>query len=178
MIEEWRRIPGYGGFYNVSNIGRVCSTINGDIRIKKLHKSKDGYLKVVIGHGDMRKSAFVHRLVALLFIGELSDKEVNHLDGKKDNNCVSNLEICTHQENMRHAFDVLHIKPCGMKGKFGKMNHLSKTIYQLDKYGNIIKKYDSVMDASRDLKLHVTNISSAALGKAHTCGGFKWSYKL
>lgn len=177
MIEEWRRISGYGGFYNVSNYGRVCSTINGSIRIKKQYKTSDGYLKVRIGHGDLSKVVFVHRLVAQLFIGDVSEMEVNHLDGNKENNSVLNLEICTHQDNMSHAFNVLHINNKGMLGRFGKKHHLSKPIFQLSKEGCIIKKYDSLMDASRALNLRAANISKAALGKAHTCGGFKWSYE-
>lgn len=178
MVEEWKRIPGYGGFYNVSNLGRVCSTRNGSIKIKKLHKNSDGYLKVKIGYGVLSKTLFVHRLVAELFIGDISNLEVNHIDGDKENNCLSNLEICTHKENMEHAFNVLHVNNRGMAGKFGKMHHLSKPIYQLDKNGDIIKKYDSLMDAARELNLRAGGISKAALGKAHTCGGFKWSYKL
>lgn len=176
-VEEWKRIPGYGGFYNVSNLGRVCSTINGDIRIKKQTKNKDGYLKVRIGFGDISNIVFVHRLVAQLFIGDISNLEVNHIDGNKVNNNVYNLEICTHAENMSHAFNVLKINNKGMLGKFGKDHHLSKPIYQLSKDGQIIKKHNSLMCASRDLNLSASNISKVALGKAHTCGGFKWSYE-
>lgn len=178
MIEEWKRIPGFGGFYNVSNIGRVCSTRNGCIRIKKLHKTQDGYLKVRIGYGDLSKVEFVHRLVASLFIGDTSCMEVNHIDGNKENNIVRNLEICTHHQNMKHAFNVLQINHFGMRGKLGKLNHLAKPIYQLNTSGNIIKRFDSLMDAARCLSLNAANISKAALGKAHTCGGFKWSYEL
>lgn len=178
MTEEWRRIPGYGGFYNVSNIGRVCSTRNGAIKIKKLYKTQDGYLKVRIGCGSFSKIIHVHRLVAALFIGDVLNKEINHIDGNKENNNVENLEICTHKQNMEHAFSVLHINHFGMRGKFGKNNHLSKPVYQLDINGNTIKKFDSLMDAARALNLRASNISKAASGKAHTCGGFKWSYKL
>ncbi|MCP3894021.1 MAG: hypothetical protein GY706_05250, partial [Bacteroides sp.] len=96
MDEEWKGIPGYGGFYNVSNLGRVCSTRKGIIRIKKLYKTNDGYLKVKVGYGDLSKVVLVHRLVAALFIGEIQNKEVNHKDGNKENNNVHNLEVCTH----------------------------------------------------------------------------------
>lgn len=178
MNEEWKTILGYGGYYLISNTGKVCSIKRGYTKMKKPHKNSDGYLKVRIGCGKLSKVEFVHRLVAEAFIGDISNKEVNHLDGNKENNNVSNLEICSHRENMQHAFNVLHVNNRGMKGRFGKMHHLSKPIYQLDKNNNLIKKYDSLMDAARELNLCVANISKAALGKAHTCGGFKWSYKL
>lgn len=50
------------------------------------------------------KHGLVHRLVVEAFIGEIPEKmEVNHLDGNKINNDISNLEICTRSDNMLHA---------------------------------------------------------------------------
>lgn len=61
-----------------------------------------GYKHVFLGNGDCSK---VHRLVAEAFIPNPENKpEVNHIDGNKLNNHVSNLEWCTRLENMQHAF--------------------------------------------------------------------------
>jgi len=64
-----------------------------------------GYKRVGLSKNNKIKSMYVHRLVAEAFIGEIPHKmEVNHIDGVKANNHVSNLEIVTSSENNLHAF--------------------------------------------------------------------------
>lgn len=64
-----------------------------------------GYLNVKLQTPYGRRTFLVHRLVARHFISiDLRGLEVNHLDGDKKNNEVSNLEVCTHSHNMLHAF--------------------------------------------------------------------------
>lgn len=97
--EEWRDIPGYEGEYQVSNFGRVrCIKY---FRIPKLLKTKayqDGTLFVELGKNEQTHKRRVHHLVAEAFIEKPeTDKhlEVNHKDGNKANNHVSNLEwVC------------------------------------------------------------------------------------
>lgn len=85
---------------------------NGDIysnRIKRLmkpHLMECGYMRVrlVCDNGD-KKSFLIHRLVAMTYIPNPEDKsEVNHIDGIKTNNTLSNLEWVTRHENQQHAF--------------------------------------------------------------------------
>lgn len=64
---------------------------------------KSGYLKVHLSNDAGSKTLYVHRLVLLAFVGP-SSLEVNHKNGKKDQNELSNLEYVTHQENTLHAF--------------------------------------------------------------------------
>lgn len=52
-----------------------------------------------------RYQKYLHRLVAEHYLGECTNSDVNHIDGNKLNNHVSNLEIVTHKQNMQHAFD-------------------------------------------------------------------------
>lgn len=97
--EIWADIKGYEGKYQISTFGRVKHR-------GKLHPqyyNKCGYVMVCL-HKD-KKSIFprVHRLVAQAFIPNPESKRtVNHLDGTRDNNHVSNLEWCTHGENLKH----------------------------------------------------------------------------
>lgn len=56
------------------------------------------------------------------------------------------------------------------------MSH-SKKVMQLDKYGNVIKEYDSVTDASRTTKIDKSNISKVCRGISNEAGGFHWRYK-
>lgn len=68
------------------------------------HDTGKGYLKVELWRDGTRTNCKVHRLVALTFIDNIDFKQqVNHIDGNKKNNHVSNLEWCTAEENMNHA---------------------------------------------------------------------------
>lgn len=119
LIEQWKAVVGYEGFYEVSDQGRVRSVDRfvknnyGDgsqHRVKrrgivmKVRENRYGYLYLVISKQGKPKTISVHRLVAMAFIGEITDGlEVNHIDGCKTNNRVENLEIVTHAENIHHA---------------------------------------------------------------------------
>lgn len=116
-------IKGYEGLYTISDTGRVFSqdrVIKGKdnvlYRIKgrerKLWSNKNvQYLMVALYKNNVGKTVYVHRLVAETFIKNDSNKpEVNHIDGNRLNNCVSNLEWCTRLENIAHAITTgLHI---------------------------------------------------------------------
>lgn len=115
MEEIWRDIEGYEGIYQVSNIGRVKSlnraihTKDGRCYIK--HESllngsvdEDGYIRVGLTKDRKTKEIFIHRLVALTFIPNPENKpQVNHKDGIKHHNMLSNLEWATDKENVIHA---------------------------------------------------------------------------
>ena len=101
--ERWVELQFSGGQYSVSNIGRVYS--NRYNRFLSPYKTRFGYMHVYIH----KKDYAVHRLVAYGFLGfDLSkgnNKEINHIDGNKENNRVENLEIVTHRMNIRHALE-------------------------------------------------------------------------
>ena len=103
--EEWRDVAGYEGLYQVSNCGRVKSFQKDKIKILKSSVSPFGYLRVVLCKDFNKKNRFVHVLVAQAFIPNPDNKpQVNHIDGNKKNNHVSNLEWMTRSENIIHAF--------------------------------------------------------------------------
>lgn len=94
------------GIYYVDKYGVVYDH-NGDR--KKLTKSGVGYLTANIDG----KRNYVHRLVAEAFIPNPNNlPEVNHKDGNKTNNHVSNLEWCTRLDNVHHAISELGTDPC------------------------------------------------------------------
>lgn len=104
-MEEWKAVPGTNNKIEVSNMGRVRSWLRGDGRILKTQKDRKGYhrLRVTI---DRQKMSFkLHRIVAGAFIDNPDHlPQVNHIDGNKDNNAVSNLEWVTNQQNVIHSF--------------------------------------------------------------------------
>jgi hypothetical protein len=108
--EIWLDIEGYEGYYQVSSKGRVKSLRRKDKRghnlqerILKLGLVGKGYHAVKLCKAGIKKTALVHRLVALTFIPNPENKsEVNHKNGVKTYNFVVNLEWATSLENMKH----------------------------------------------------------------------------
>ena len=69
---------------------------------------KDGYLKCAIMQNGKTHYFLTHRLIALAFLPrEHESMEVNHIDGNKQNNAVSNLEWVTRSQNIVHAYKFL-----------------------------------------------------------------------
>ncbi|HYG12169.1 MAG TPA: HNH endonuclease [Pyrinomonadaceae bacterium] len=106
--EVWRDVPGYEGYYSVSNHGRVRSeraaTNSAPGRIIKLRDDGRGYLYLTLSKSGKARTVRAHALVAAAFIGPRPDGLfVNHIDGNKQNNRVENLEYVTCRENMEHA---------------------------------------------------------------------------
>lgn len=105
MLEQWKDIEGFEGMYQVSNTGKVRS-FRRCAKGRELTPwyAKNGYCQVYFVVDNKRIAKKVHRLVAQAFIENPESKpEVNHVDGRKENNHVSNLEWSTRQENMNHA---------------------------------------------------------------------------
>lgn len=104
MLEEWKAIKGYEGYYEVSNTGKVKSIRNNIIL--KAHL-KNGYFAVSLVVNGYAKQKYIHRLVAESFIDNRHElKEVKHKDCDKTNNDVTNLEWCTKSENVKHTYSV------------------------------------------------------------------------
>lgn len=97
-----------GGNYEVSEDGRIRRRTSGrntfQGKILKNVLMGMGYYVVNPSIGGKNVLMYVHRIVATAFLGECPDgMEVNHKDGNKLNNNVSNLEYVTHAGNMHHA---------------------------------------------------------------------------
>lgn len=107
MTEQWKEC--LEGFYEVSDLGRVRRAKPGRGtqvgKILKPRPQKSGYVQVGPWIRGIQKSSYIHKLVAVAFLGPCpEDKEVNHSNGDKHNNAVTNLEYVTHLDNSHHAF--------------------------------------------------------------------------
>jgi len=111
MEEVWKN---YFKHFSISNFGRVRNDHTGKIR--KLTKNRYGYLRTNITlAGGTHKEIKVHRAVAELFIPNPNHySQVNHIDGDKTNNRVSNLEWTTCRGNVHHAI-LNNLRPQNMK---------------------------------------------------------------
>lgn len=124
---EWRSIPEYEGIYDISEMGevrRIAGYSDGRKipygRPVKSRRHSVGYRSITLSKDGITRRFLVHRLVAPAFFGPIpAGKEINHRDGDKTNNHISNLEYMTHSENHFHRYRVLGQKSYGSKKFIG-----------------------------------------------------------
>lgn len=178
MSEIWKDIKGYEGFYQVSNLGNVRSVDRvvkhpryGERKekgrlLKPRKVSKNGrYLTVLLCKNGKQVNHRVHRLVAEAFIpNEYNKREVNHIDGNRENNRADNLEWVTREENMRHAFNTgLAKRETYIEANRPNMKRV---------YCSNGVTYESINAAARSLGLNTGGISSVINGSRNHCGGY------
>lgn len=190
LTEEWKSIEGFEGIYEISNQGRLKSfKKNKDGLVLQNTNPKGGYFSVVIIYKEKTLYTRVHRLVALHFIENncIDKKHVNHIDGNKQNNVVSNLEWVTPRENLMHS---IGINPNQLKGMIYKNQfEKPKKLVQLNLKGEFIAEFDNSKIANDNTGICARNILQVASkdvykinneGKCLTrkqAGGFIWKYK-
>ena len=94
------------GEYEITRDGRIISHKKVTPKELKPYLDRDGYKRVTLILNGKSKHYSVHRLVATTYlINEGNKPEVNHIDGNKLNNDLSNLEWVTRSENTKKAYD-------------------------------------------------------------------------
>ena len=157
--EIWKPVPNTIKTYWVSNLGRFKNS-SGSIVVNS-KPTPGGYIVAVIDNVTYR----LHRIVALSFIENPENKEqVNHMDGNKTNNAVSNLEWVTNQENQVHKF------------KTGLGNNYTRKIGQYNLEHNLIKKFGSIVSASKELNIGKSGINGVCKNRYKQSGGFIFKY--
>lgn len=160
--EMWKVIPNTNDMYYVSSFGRVYSQKSNKI-LKTYTSPLLGYKELNLCVDGKAQKYRVHRLVAQVFLDKPVNElynSVNHIDGNKQNNSVSNLEWVTNEENVEHAFrEGLHCRP-RRKVLCVELN----------------KTYSSMQDASKDLGISPGGISNVCRGKSTTYKGYTFRY--
>lgn len=115
-MEVWRAIPGYEGAYEASDLGRLRS-LSRSVRCNAGHRLAEGqalnpsvrnpakrYLSVNLHRKNRARPTYVHRAVTAAFLGPIPDgMQVDHIDGDRQNNTLTNLRYVTGSENIRAA---------------------------------------------------------------------------
>ena len=187
--EIWVDVPlkEFKEFYEISSFGNVRSkdrvvtqknrfgsnnTTHYKKRILSQSNHNCGYKLCCLKSQAKRQTHYVHRLVALAFISNNDPKnnQVNHINGDKKDNNLSNLEWSNASLNTIHAVSL------GLQ-KSGKHSTLSKSIFQINPITNEkVNKFFCINDAQRELGYSNKNISAVLKNRRKTAYGFKWQY--
>lgn len=166
LVEEWRDIEGYEGYYQVSDWGRVKNQYDRILKHYLAGKAKD-YHYVKLHKNKEIESFLVSRLVAISFIPNPQNKpQIDHINGDKNDNSAWNLRWATQLENQRN--------PITREKRFN--NPKTSTLvcqYTLD--GELVKIWSSLHEAERS-GFGRKEIKKCCLGLLKQHKGYKWSY--
>lgn len=179
--EIWKDIPEFKGHYQASTLGRFRSvkriinqkTSKGNGFHDRVMKGKiitpffwkDGYVTVMLGR---KKTCSAHRIIAQTFIANPKNKpQVNHINGKKHDNRVNNLEWVTQSENEIHSISIGLRNP--FRGKHNPKVILNEKKIRLIREDCKLRRYGDLTRNARKFNVSPTTILDILTGKS-------WSY--
>jgi hypothetical protein len=160
--EQWVTVKSNSN-YRVSSFGRVHNIKTNNI----LHPVETcGYYKVRLSQNGKTTDWLIHKLVFQSFHHEVDTKDycIDHIDGNKHNNSLSNLRKITLSENVRKAYYEQ------------RTNSNIKPVSQYSKEGEFLATFPSSREAARQLNLDSSSITKCCKGKLKTTGGFVFKY--
>lgn len=159
----WKDVEGYEGLYKISSLGEILS-VKRNI-IKKPRLDKDGYFLIDLSKNNNATTYRLNRLVAQHFLIlpiNYQSLAVDHINGDKTDNRACNLQWLTTQANNDKR----------------DLSSIQKKVLQIDKKtGEILKEFNSIREASREIKTPHNNILRALDKMNLSAGGYKWRSK-
>lgn len=180
----WKDVPALMGRYMVSEsalvrtVSRKVKTGNGGYRILperliKPHYYRQDQLRVTLFDGKKCVNELIYRLVAKAFLPNPENKPtVNHIDGSRKNNHLSNLEWATYSENNKHAVLI------GLNDPVKNLPKNHRPIIMLSLKGKRLKKFKSIADAARFVSGFPQPIHDTCnpIKCNKTAYGYKWKF--
>lgn len=143
--QVFRPVFGYEGLYEVSDLGNIRNTFTGKFLTPyPIFRNNSKYYFVSLYRKGELKTTAVHRIVAKSFLGNIRDREVNHIDRDTSNNKLSNLEWVTRQYNMEYS--------------------ISKTYFLKSPEGEVVEIFN-LEKFARDNLLDSSNLNKVFAGK-------------
>jgi len=151
LTTKWKDIPGMEGCYMASDDGQIRSTdrmVNRSTggqqvskgRVLKQYRNKSGYNTVALSINGSPKTQYVHRLIAITFLGK-SDGVVDHLNHNKSDNRLVNLRYCTQRENLmnisnksKSGYTGVYINPPSYKRRYRARIKVNGKLVELGSY--------------------------------------------
>ncbi len=159
-IKIWKDLVGYEGLYKISSFGEIFSCKKNRIIIKS---KTQGYYHFGARKNGKNRTLRVHVMVMKTFIGERPNgKCINHIDGIKTNNCLSNLEYCTLSENTKHA----HSLGLANINKYGLNIACKLNLKEISEIKKMIKMGISQKEIAKKFNVHKSNVSK--INRGHT----------
>lgn len=166
MEEIWADIEGYENLYAISSKGRCWSYKTN--KFLKENINNDGYLRFSLFKDGEHKRYLAHRLVAKSFVDNPNQyPEINHINENVKDNCVENLEWCTHKQNINYGSRNKKVS-LALKNN----QNSAKRVQNID----TLNIYDSLTKAEKETGICKTQICLCCKFKAKTAGGYRWRY--
>lgn len=161
-----KEIPNFNNYYATTS-GEIYSTKGISPRLMKQNLDTSKYYRIQLKVDGKAKSCLVHRLLAITFIPNPDNlPQVNHIDGNKLNNSLSNLEWCSHSHNQKHAYKT------GLNSSVGESNNRSLLNEKV-----VIEIYNKLLDGARISELcKFYNVKSGTIGSIKD--KTNWNYLL
>jgi len=153
-MEEWKDVSGYEDIYEVSDKGKIRSLDRFD-RMGRFHMGHErihfidnfGYPSISLWKDGKRKTKRIHRIEADSFLGE-SSLHIDHIDGDKTNNNLSNLEYVTNRENTSRGHVLRRRKKKGLPvGVYQKREGRYFSTIRIGKQVLYLGTFDTISDA-------------------------------
>lgn len=176
-MEVWKPVQGTNGMIEISNMGRARSMLRGSPYILKTQKDNKGYRRLRVTIAQQKISFKIHREVAKAFLPNKDNlPQVNHKDGNKDNNSVSNLEWISNRDNAAHAIHT-GLWDSVLEGARKENEKRKRPIigYPLCDGADKSRKFESVREAERYIGSR--HVSDVLKGKRNKVKGWTFRYE-